>query len=89
MLMIILAFRDIKADTFHPPMFTPHQNVAIREIESAVNTTQHNQDTPAWIKYPEDFELWNLGMWDSADGAFHLDTKPRQLLVLSTLKRNA
>lgn len=86
MMMIILAFRDLKADSFHPPMFTPHQNVALREIASVINAPL-SQDSPPWARYPDDFELWRLGTWESESGQFIHDERPKQILLASALKQ--
>lgn len=84
MQMIIIAFRDIKADTYLPPAFVPNVNAAIRDIATEINKAE----SPfIWAKYPEDHELWRLGTWESESAEFVLrDEKPKQLLVLSTLK---
>ncbi len=84
MQLFILAFRDIKANTYLPPLCVPNINAAIREIAEEVNNPQTNFP---WAKWPGDHELWRLGTWESESAKFNLNEEPTQLLLLSALTR--
>lgn len=61
--MTIFAVWDAKALAFLEPFFMPTAGMAIRSFHDAVNKqgTQFNQ-------HPEDYSLWQIGMWYSAEG---------------------
>lgn len=88
----ILSLRDIKANLYNIPIFTPNIQVTLRDLRDLVNDPQGKEN---WQKHPEDFELWELGEWDTetatfwVEAAYQEDVKPqKQLLALSTLKAN-
>lgn len=84
MKLFVVALRDIKADQYNVPIFTPNINVMLRDLRDLVNDHQGKEN---WQKHPEDFELWEIGTWETGDGEFDLPG-PKQLLALSTLKAN-
>lgn len=78
----ILVLRDIKANYFLPPMFAPNVGVAIRQLTDAINSGEKAFD---WQKHPEDFELYELGNWESETNDWELNGQ-KQLYTLSALK---
>ena len=72
-------------------MFVPNVAVATRDLADELNKPRdHNEPSPAWVRHPEDFEMWMLGQWDAESGRFDTahdggKTEPIQLCVLSTL----
>lgn len=64
MKMQIIGIYDRKSQSFVEMSATPHIGVATRNFGEAVNT---KADHPAY-KWPEDFELWHLGEWDTETG---------------------
>lgn len=64
------------------PMFSDHQV----EIERSI---QLSQDTPTsnFARFPEDFDLYELGEWDQTTSEFNLMKKPSIICNLGSLKR--
>ena len=79
----ILIMRDIKANYYLPPMFAPNIGVAIRQLGDALRDAQPQFD---WQKHPEDFELWNVGTWESDTAEFVIFEEEMSLGLLSALK---
>ena len=89
----IIALRDIKTNIYKPTMFVNNINVAIRDLRDMVNDQDTSRPKEDWQRHPEDFELWELGEWETETGQFfvEVDTEQddwtnKQLLALSTLK---
>lgn len=79
MKQFIYSIRDNKAGTFTFPFGAAHESVAKRQAAEAVNdplTMLH--------KYPEDFDLWYLGVWDDL-GKF-IDNDPTIIVSCIELK---
>lgn len=64
MKMIIVGIFDRKAQSFTEMTSTPSIGVAARQFTEAVNKPS---DSPIY-KWPEDFELYELGDWDTESG---------------------
>jgi len=63
----IFSFYDQKADAYLPPWFAPTREHAMRTFGDAVN----EEDTLLG-KHPEDFFLFELGVFDVATGEIKL-----------------
>lgn len=74
---VVVCVRDIIGDLFGQPYFMPSEGMAIRNFADAVNDTKNEQNVMA--KHPADFELYKLGMFDDANAAFELLSRPEQL----------
>lgn len=61
--MLCFAVRDIKAESFMTPFFEKHVSGAIRAFEFACN----QKDSP-YNLYPDDFELVQIGTFDTGNG---------------------
>lgn len=66
---------DTKAEAFGQPFFMQADGIAVRAFIEACN----NKDGE-FIKYPNDFTLYNIGMYDDSTGAI-FSNKPEELLT--------
>lgn len=80
MQFLILSLRDIKADLFHPPIYSANLMVTLRDIGDHIQAGTAQEH---WVKHPQDFELYQLGTWDSATG--ETVSEKRQITALSSL----
>lgn len=77
----MFVFRDRKAEEYTPPFFSPNKGVFLRDVSEQLSSAQKSA---AWQKYPEDFELCEVGSFDLVTGEF--ETKaPVIVLMLSEL----
>lgn len=64
MLMGVFALFDSKAGSYGMPFFTHNRGSAIRGIKAQIS-----QDSSSMLaKYPEDFSLFDLGIYDEVEG---------------------
>ena len=78
----IFSIRDSKAETFNSPFYQPTHGEAERTFRTTVldPKTVINQ-------YPEDFDLWYLGEYNSNDGKITpLDTPQHMLKAVACMK---
>lgn len=68
----LFAIKDVKADIFDPPWPEHTYGVAERQFESAL------KEHPKYSKWPGDFELYHVGLWDEKLGEF--ENVPHNLL---------
>lgn len=71
----IMAVRDIKADAFQRPFFSPGLGVGLRALGDEVGKP-HEGNT--MNSHPEDFEFYLLGEFDDNTGEFNTH-KPKQV----------
>jgi len=64
----IYAVFDTKANTYTPPYFQHAEPMAIRTFGDCVNDDGHT-----FGKHPEDYTLFNLGIYDDATGTITQD----------------
>lgn len=62
MLMKVFSVRDMKAEAFLQPFFTPTQGSALRAFGDACNKT----DSPFYA-HPNDYVLYEIGTYNDAD----------------------
>lgn len=60
----VFAVYDHKARIYSQPFVAPTVSAAIRGFSSAVKEPSHD-----YAKYPDDFELFEVGDWDDNTGA--------------------
>lgn len=84
MILIVMSVRDRAADVFGQPMFVASRGGAIRSFGDEVNRADANN---ALHKHPEDFDLYELGIYDDSTASFTLEDKPRQLAIGKDLVR--
>lgn len=78
--LFIFAIKDNLIGTFGNPFFKTHKQAAIRELGEVLN-----DDKGILAKYPEQFDLYQLGIYkDSGD---FLDMKPEFIVSLSQLQQ--
>lgn len=83
MKLSIVAVRDVKAECFNTPFFSQGSAVALRGFIQAVNTPAEDN---LFHRYPQDFELWELGTFDPSTG--HIESIPTKLCVGSSVVTN-
>ena len=62
MLLKVFSVRDMKAEAFLQPFFTPTQGSALRAFGDACNKT----DSPFYL-HPNDYVLYEIGTYNDAD----------------------
>lgn len=67
MLLFVVSVKDRASDVFSRPFFVPHRNVAVRDFTDEVNRSASDNQLN---KHPDDFDLYLLGQFDDASGAF-------------------
>lgn len=65
MKMKAFSIRDAKAEIFNTPFFKTTHGEAERDFKAAVN-----DDKTTLHKFPEDFDLWHVGEYDTNTGTF-------------------
>lgn len=83
--LTLLALRDIKADLWHPPIAVPNTMVLLRNLGDQVNDPNGKED---WQKHPEDFELYEIGHYNTLNGCISSPDDMKQICVLISLKAN-
>lgn len=79
----IFSIRDAKAGVFYSPFYKTTHGEAERDFHSAVNDKNTTLN-----KYPEDFDLYYLGTYDTNEGKFEsLDTPLHVKKAISCLER--
>lgn len=58
---------DSKTEAYIPPFYAKAKGDAIRQITQVVNDKNSKQD---FAKYPEDFTLFEIGVFDDSIGRF-------------------
>jgi hypothetical protein len=83
MKLIICAVKDRAADAFARPMFVPSTGVAIRSFTDEVNRKDAENQLH---NHPDDFDLYNLGVFDDSTAMFELLLPPEQLAIGKQVK---
>lgn len=76
MQLVIVSVKDTAAQAFGRPIFVPAVAVAIRSLRDEVNRKDSSDDL---ARHPEDFELYELGIFDDQAGTI-TPTVPARLL---------
>lgn len=66
---------DKKAECFSPPFFLKATGLALRGFSDMINSGEQTQ----YSLHPEDFDLYELGLWDDETGKVEQYTAPRML----------
>jgi hypothetical protein len=74
MKMVIVSIKDTAADAFGRPAFVATEGVALRQFQDEVNRAS---DDNQLYKHPQDFHLYNLGLFDDVTGMFELMETPK------------
>jgi hypothetical protein len=78
MKLIICSVKDRAADAYGRPMFVPSTGVAIRSFSDEINRSDTDNQL---FNHPDDFDLYDFGIFDDNTGKFELHELP-QLLTL-------
>lgn len=63
-MVFVFGVRDVKAESFvGNPIFARARGLAVRAFTDAVNDPTHE-----FGKYPQDYQLFELGEWDEQSG---------------------
>ena len=65
MLMRMYSLYDSKTEAYIPPFYSKAKGDAIRQITQVINDANSKHD---FAKYPEDFTLFELGVFDDSTG---------------------
>lgn len=85
MKFVMLAVRDVRADTFGTPFFLSSLAQGERQFSDEINRAEESNTL---YKHPADFELYHLGFFDPQEGSFDLLPKPQQIAEgLSMVRR--
>lgn len=84
MLFAMFTVYDSKAQAFLPPWIMTQTTMAQRAFSDCANSKDHQFGT-----HPEDYTLFQLGMWDDETGVLDQLPSPRSLgLALEYIKRD-
>ena len=64
----IYSVYDSKAESYTPPFFQHQEAMALRTFGDCCNDEGHT-----FGKHPEDYTLFNLGIWDDSNGTITQD----------------
>lgn len=77
------SIRDSKGEVFHPPFYKKTHGEAERDFTSLVR-----DDKSQVGSYPDDYDLYHVGMWDDQSGKFSpLDTPQHIVKAVQLLKQ--
>ncbi len=83
MKMIVCSIKDRAAEAFGRPFFLPAVGVAVRSFQDEVNRPAEDNQV---YQHPDDFDLYELGSFDDANGRFDLYEDPKVLAMGKQLK---
>lgn len=84
MKLTVLTVFDRAANVYGRPFFTTHANAGLRSFSDEVNNAQSDL-----FKHPADYDLFELGEYDDADGSFALLKSPKFLVTASSLVKGS
>ena len=79
----ICAVKDRAADAFGRPMFVPSTGVAIRSFSDELNRSDTDNQL---FNHPDDFDLYEFGVFDDNTGLFDLYDQPKLLSLGKQVK---
>jgi len=80
----IFTLRDRKAQIYGPPLLKRSHAEVTRELTLAVNQPSESMLN----KFPEDFELCELGTYDQGTAKIELLDAPHAILICDSLKND-
>lgn len=72
--LVLVSIRDISAQVYRHPFPAPSAGAAIRSFGDEIN-----REGSEMGKHPEDYELYELGLFDEFDASFVINAKPRMI----------
>jgi hypothetical protein len=85
MMQFIVSVKDSAAQAFGRPVFVPAVAVAVRSFRDEVNRKDSQEDLS---KYPDDFELYEIGTFDDSTGIVQVLDMPRMVARAKDLKES-
>lgn len=82
MILKIFSIRDTKAESYGVPFFQPTEGEAERSFRTAVNDPKSKLSL-----YPEDFDLFYLGVYDDATGKATWEKTPQHRIKALACKK--
>ena len=79
----ICSVKDRAADAFGRPMFVPSTGVAIRSFSDELNRSDPDNQL---FNHPDDFDLYEFGVFDDNTGLFDLYDQPKLLSLGKQVK---
>ena len=79
----ICSVKDRAADAFGRPMFVPSTGVAIRSFSDELNRSDADNQL---YNHPDDFDLYEFGVFDDSTGLFDLYDQPKLLSLGKQVK---
>lgn len=73
MISVIVSVKDSAAEAFGRPMYLQSLGVAIRSFTDEVNREDKDNQL---FNHPDDFDLYELGVFDDAIGKYELRDNP-------------
>jgi hypothetical protein len=83
MKLILCSVKDRAADAYGRPMFVPSSGVAIRSFSDEIN---RNADDNQLFNHPDDFDLYEFGVFDDNSGQFDIYDQPKLLSLGKQVK---
>lgn len=83
MRMVIVSVRDAKADVYMRPWFVQSSGVAIRAFSDEVNRDEKENQL---YNHPGDFALYEIGLFDDADGKIYPYDVPKLLIQADSIR---
>lgn len=78
MLLFVLSVRDRSADVYGQPFYSASIGGSIRSFADEINRPDPQN---MLNKHPEDFDLFELGVFDDNSAQFRLLELPRQIAI--------
>lgn len=69
---------DRASESFAPPFAAPHEGVAIRGFQDAVNNPKRDTDLS---NHPDDFDLYAIGEFNSTTGILTPHPEGKHLII--------
>lgn len=85
MMLVIVSVKDTAAQAFGRPIFVPTAAVAMRSFRDEVNRKDSTDDM---ARHPDDFELYEIGVFDDSCGMVTVADEPRLIARAKDLKES-
>ncbi|WNK14819.1 MAG: nonstructural protein [Microvirus sp.] len=79
-MLVMVAVKDLAAQTFGRPFFVPHTHAAVRSFTDEVNRPAADGQQNDLFAHPDDFELYALADFNDGSGAVVSFSAPRLLV---------
>lgn len=82
MIKLMVSVRDVKAKIFHNPFYANSEGFAFRAISDEI---KRGGEGNLLADHPEDFQLWQVGLFDDESGQVVAEAQAKLLAECSTL----